>query len=189
MIKKEVPMQHPRSATIRSDPRQGGIISGLLFAGMMVFLMMLVTGAIVTRTVRVRTADGEHRTNVAIDTPAGRFHIRAGNHMSGSVDGIPVYPGAFSAKDGGVNFEWTSKDGDSDKDLNIVGGEFRTKDSVSQVAEFYRRQLPSLMIVSRHNDYVRLEYKDGGFRRIISIEEHHGETRIGVASIADRASN
>ena len=175
-------MRHP-------DSRHGGIVSVVLFAGMMLFLLMLVTGSIVTRTVRVHTADGEHRTNVAIDTPAGRFHIRAGNHMSGSMDGIPVYPGAFSVKDGGVNFEWASKDGDSDKNLNIVGGEFRTKDSVSQVVEFYRRQLPSLMIVSRHNDYVRFEYKDGGFRRIVSIEEDHGETRIGVASIGDRASN
>lgn len=173
---------HPNS-------RHGGIISGLLFLGMMVFLMMLVTGAIVTRTVRVHTADGEHRTNVAVDTPVGRLHIRAGNHMSGAMDGIPVYPDAYSTKDGGVNFEWTSKDGDSDKNLGIVGGEFRTKDSVSQVVEFYRRQLPSLMIVSRHDDYVRFEYKDGGFRRIVSIEEQHGETRIGVASITDRASN
>ena len=175
-------MQHP-------DSRQGGIISGLLFAGMMVFLIMLLAGVIVTRTVRVHTVDGEHRTNVAIDTPAGRFNIRAGNHMSAGMDGIPVYPGAFRAKDGGVNFEWTSKDGDSDKSVSLIGGEFRTRDSVSQVVEFYRRQLPSLMIVSRHNDDVRLEYKDGGFRRIISIEERDGETHIGVASIGDRASN
>ena len=172
-----------------SDSRQGGIVAVVLFAGMMVFLMMLVAGAIVTRTVHVRTTDGEHRTDVAIDTPAGRFNIRAGNHMSASMDGIPVYPGAYRAKDGGVNFEWTSKDGDSDKSVSLIGGEFRTRDSVSQVVEFYRRQLPSLMIVSRHNEYVRLEYKEGGFRRIISIEDRHGETHIGVASIGDRASN
>ena len=175
-------MQHP-------DSRQGGIISGLLFAGMVVFMALFLVGVVVTRTIHVRTADGEHRTNVAIDTPAGRFNIRAGNHMSASMDGIPVYPGAYRANNGGVNFEWTSKDGDSDKNVSVIGGEFRTKDSVSQVVEFYRRQLPSLMIVSRHNGYVRFEYKDGGFRRIISIEDRHGETRIGVASIEDRASN
>ena len=73
--------------------------------------------------------------------------------------------------------------------LYIIGGEFRTKDSVSQVVEFYRHQLPSLMIISRRDESARLKYKEGGIQRIISIEEHGDETRIGVASIGDRASN
>jgi len=182
-------MHHPPSVTTNRDSRQGGIIAGLFFAGMVVFFALLLAGVVVTRTVHVRSADGDHRTNVDIDTPAGRLYIRAGNNMNTSTDGVPVYPGAFSVKNGGANFEWNSKDGDSDKSLSVIGGEFRTSDSVSQVVDFYRRQLPSLMIVSRHSGYVRFEYKDGGFRRIVSIEDHGGETRIGFASIADRASN
>lgn len=182
-------MQNPRSATTRSDSRQGGIISGLLFAGMVVFIALFLVGVVVTRTIHVRSVHTDDGGEVAIDTPGGRLNIRAHDHMNPAINGVPVYPGAYRADDGGANIEWASKDGRSDKNLYIIGGEFRTKDSVSQVVGFYRRQLPSLIIVSRRNESARLEYKDGGLQRIISIEEHHGETRIGVASIGDRASN
>jgi len=184
-MQKEVLMKH-------SDPRRGGIISALLFAGMTVCLVLLLAGVIVTRTVRVRTSDGENGTdgaNIAIDTPAGRLNIRAHDHMNPAITGIPVYPGAYRASDGGANIEWRSEDGNQDKNLYVVGGEFRTRDSVSDVVAFYRRQLPSLMIVSRTNRSTDLEYKEGGIRRIISISERGGETRVGVASIGGRASN
>lgn len=182
-------MQYPRSVTTNGDSRHGGIISGLLFAGMVVFMALFLVGVVVTRTVHVRSVNSENGTDVAIDTPGGRLNIRAHDHMNPAINGVPIYPGAYRADDGGANIEWMSKDGNSDKNLYIIGGEFRTNDSVSQVVEFYRKQLPSLMIVSRRNESARLEYKDGGMQRIISIEEHHGETRIGVASIGDRASN
>lgn len=170
------------------DSRHGGIISGLLFAGTMVFLALLVAGIVVTKTVRVRTADGANGTDVAIETPGGRLNIRARDHMNPALTGVPVYPGAYRAKDGGANIEWSSSDGASDKNLYVIGGEFRTKDSASQVVEFYRRQLPSVMIVSDDKS-IRLEYKEGGIQRIISIARKGGETRIGVASIGGRESN
>lgn len=172
-----------------SASRRGGIISGLLFAGMIVFLAMLLAGVVVTRTVRVRTHDSAEGTDVAIDTPGGRLNIRARDHMNPAVAGVPVYPGADRVSDGGANFEWNSKDGAIDKNFYAVGGEFRTPDSASQVVEFYRRQLPSLMIVSERDRSTRLEYKEGGVQRIISIREKNGETRIGVASIGGRESN
>ena len=172
------------------DSRRGGIISGLLVAGTMIFLMLLVAGVIVTRTVRVHTADGANGTDVAIDTPGGRLNIRTRDRMNPAVVGVPVYPGAYRTNDsGGANIEWRSRTGDSDKNLYVVGGEYRTRDSAPDVVEFYRRQLPSLMIVSEDNRSTRLEYKEGGIKRIISISEKNGETRIGVASIGGRASN
>jgi hypothetical protein len=70
-----------------------------------------------------------------------------------------------------------------------LGGEFRTKDSAAQVVEFYRKQLPGLLIVSERDRSTRLEYVEGGIRRIVSIREENGETRIAVASIGGRASN
>jgi hypothetical protein len=109
--------------------------------------------------------------------------------MNPAITGVPIYPGAYRAKDGGANFEWSSKDGASDKNVFVIGGEFRTKDSASQVVEFYRKQLPSLMIVSEDDKSTRLEYKEGGIRRIISVNEKWGETRIGIASIGGRESN
>ena len=171
------------------NSRKGGIISGLLFAGMVVFMALFISGVVITRTIHVKHVNTDDGGEVAIDTPGGRLNIRAHDHMSPAINGVPIYPGAYRADDGGANIEWTSSDSNSDKNLYIIGGEFRTNDSVQQVVEFYRRQLPSLMIVSRRNESARLDYKDGGLQRIISIEERHGETRIGVASIGDRASN
>ncbi len=36
-------------------PRRGGIISGLLFAGMVVFMAVFLVGVLVTRTIHVRS--------------------------------------------------------------------------------------------------------------------------------------
>ena len=175
-------MQHP-------DSRQGGIIAGLLFAGMVVFMALFLVGVAVTRSIHVRSVNSEDGTDVAIDTPGGRLNIRAHDHMNPAINGVPIYPGAYRADDGGANIEWASKDGHHDENLYIIGGEFRTRDSVSQVVEFYRRQLPSLMVISRRDESARLKYKEGGMQRIISIEERDDETHIVVASIGDRASN
>ncbi len=170
--------------------RRGGIISGLLFAGLIVFLAVAVAGIFVTRSIHIRKIDGTNGTDVAIETPGGRLNIRARDRMNPAVVGVPVYPGAYRTKDGGgANFEWSSSDGATDKSLYVVGGEYRTKDKVSDVVEYYRKQFPSLMIVSEKDRSTRLEYKEGGITRIISIRERDGETRIGVASIGGRESN
>jgi hypothetical protein len=180
---KEIGMKHLQS-------RRGGIISGLLFAGMMVFLVMLLAAVVVTRSVHVKSIDGINGRDVAILVPGGRLSIRTRDHMDPAIVGVPVYPGASRTDDsGGAHFEWSSSDGRTDKNLYVVGGEFHTKDPASDVVEFYRRQLPSLMIVSEKDNDTRLEYKDGGIKRIISIHEKNGETRIGVASVGGRESN
>ncbi len=174
----------------RLNPRHGGIVSGLLFAGFVVFVVMFVAGTIAFKTVRVRSLDGPNGADVAIETPAGRLNIRARDHMSTALAGIPVYPGSYRVKEsGGANIEWSSNDGRSDKNIYLVDGDFRTKDSARKVVEYYRSQLPSLMIISENDRSTQLEYKHGGIQRIISIDEKDGETRIGVASIGGRESN
>jgi hypothetical protein len=175
---------------IHPDPRRGGIISGLFFAAMFALLALFAVGIFVMRTVRVTTSDGVHGTDVFIDTPGGRVNIRARDHMSPAAAGVPVYPGAERVKEsGGANIEWNSADGRSDKNLYIVGGEYRTNDSPERVVEFYRDQLHSLLVVSENNRSTRLEYNEGAIRRIISVREKDGETRIGVASIGGSESN
>ena len=174
----------------RVNSRCGGIISGILCAAFVVCLVMLAGGIYVAKTIRVRTTDGGNGTDVSIETPGGHLKIRARENMNPAVVGIPVYPGASRIKDsGGASFEWSSRDGATDKGLYVLGGEFRTSDAASRVVEYYREQLPSLMIVNEHGGPTRLEYKEGGIQRIISIQERDGETRIGVASIGGRASN
>ena len=61
-------------------------------------------------------------------------------------------------------------------------------DSVQQVADFYREQLPNWLITKDGHE-VKMEFKDGGYKRIISIEAKHDGTHIGVASFGQAAAN
>lgn len=173
-----------------SDSRRGGIIAGLLFAGVVVCIAMVVGGIVVTKTIRVRSHEGSGSEDIAIDTPGGRLNIRTRDDMNPALAGVPIYPGAWRVNgSGGANIEWNSADGRRDKGLYIIGGEFRTHDSAREVLDFYRRQLPNLLIVSERDRHTELEYREGGIKRIISITEKNDETRIGVASIGGRESN
>lgn len=166
--------------------RRGGILSALIFVLLIVGLAAVVGGIVVTKSIRVRT--GSH--DLAIETPGGRLDIRTHETMDPALAGIPIYPGATRVPDsgGGANIEWNSADGNGDS-LYVIGGEYRTRDSVRDVLDFYRRQLPNLIVISEKKRHTELEYRKGGIRRIISIREKHDETRIGVATIGGRESN
>jgi len=166
--------------------RRGGIISALIFVCLIVGLAAIVGGIVVTNSIRVRT--GGH--DLAIETPGGRLDIRTHETMDPALAGIPIYPGAIRVSDsgGGANIEWSSADGGGDS-LHVMAGEFRTHDSARDVLDFYRRQLPSLIVIHEKDRDTDLEYRKGGIRRIISIREKHDGTRIGVATIGGRESN
>jgi hypothetical protein len=70
-----------------------------------------------------------------------------------------------------------------------MAGEYRTQDSAREVLNFYRRQLPSLIVIKERDRGTDLEDRKGGIRRIISIHEKHDGTHIGVATIGGRESN
>jgi len=177
---------------MRFRSRRGGIIFGLFLAATLVLVAILAAVIIVVKSVRVHSVDDDG-SDIAISLPDGHLNIRARDRMNPALTGIPVYPGAYREKDGGASIQWDSKDGDSDKDLSVAAGEFRTRDSVSQVVEFYRKKLPDAALLSKggseYNRSAKLEYRDGDIRQIISIHRQNGETRIGVAAIGGRASN
>jgi len=166
--------------------RRGGIISALIFACLIAGLAAIVGGIVVINNIRIHTS----HHNLAIETPGGRLDIYTHDTMDPALAGIPIYPGATRMPDSGgsANIEWTSADGDGDS-LYVVGGEYRTHDSARDVLDFYRRQLPSLVVVKEKGRDTDLEYRKGGIRRIISIREKHDGTRIGVATIGGRESN
>jgi hypothetical protein len=173
------PMQSARS-------RRGGIISALIFACLIVGIAAVVGGMIVTKNIRIHTG----HDNLAIETPGGRLDIHTHDAMDPALAGIPIYPGATRLHDsgGGANIEWTSADGDGDS-LYVMAGEYRTQDSARDVLDFYRRQLPNLIVVSERGRDTDLEYRKGGIRRIIAIREKKDGTRIGVATIGGGESN
>jgi hypothetical protein len=166
--------------------RRGGIISTLIFICLIAGVAAVVCGIVVTKNIRIHT---DHH-NLAIDTPGGHLDIHTHDGMDPALAGIPVYPGATRMSDsgGGANIEWTSADGGGDS-LYVMAGEYRTHDSARDVLDFYRRQLPNLLVISEKGRNTDLEYRKGGIRRIISIREKHDGTRIGVATIGGRESN
>lgn len=171
--------------------RRGGIISTLLFICLIVAIAAAISGIVVTKNIRIRTDTGVSGHDVAIETPGGRLDIRTHETINPALAGIPIYPGATRISDsgGGANIEWTSQDGHDDNSLYLMAGEFRTSDSTRDVLDFYRRQLPNLIVLSEKEHHTELEYRGGGIRRIISIRETDDGTRIGVATVGGRESN
>ena len=170
--------------------RRGGILSTLLLT--FLALIALAVGAVilVVQNVRVQTVHRSSGEDVTIDTPGGRIDIRGRDNMDPSALGIPIYPGAKRTKDGGgATFAWTSAEGDEEKGLSVAGADLYTPDSVQQVIDYYRGQLPNWIIVTDRHGQTRMEYTHGGYKRIIAIRSKGDGTHIGVASIGEPASN
>jgi len=176
-------MQNPHSC------RGGVIFRFLLFCVLLIFLASLA-GVRVIRNFHFRTARHNGGDDVALDTPAGSFRVRAHEAMDPAVIGVPVYPGARRTDSaGGAEFEWVSADGRDEKGMSVAGASFITPDPPSKVIEFYRGQFSNLAVIKERGKTVRLEYTEHGLKRIIAIREENDGTHIGVAAIGPPASN
>jgi hypothetical protein len=67
--------------------------------------------------------------------------------------------------------------------------ELITQDPARKVFDYYRNQLPSWVVAEDHDGEMRLELKQGGYKRIVGIHEQNDGTHIGVASVGEPASN
>ena len=167
------------------DGRIGGCFISLIVLGCIAFGVVFFLRNL--RVVKTHRTSGD---DVAIDTPAGRFEIRAHKDLDPAALGVPVYPGAERTKDGGgATFEWQSRDGKEDKGLSVSGGEVLTQDSASKVLEYYRTQLPNWVITQNHDGSTQFELKDGGYKRIVVVREKFDGTHIGIANVGEPASN
>jgi hypothetical protein len=176
--------------TARSN-RRGGIITGLLsFFGILI-LVAIAGGFYLANNVRVQTTHRANGENVAIDVPGGHINIQAHDNLDPAALGVPIYPGAtrYRHDNGGATFRWTSADGKTDKGIGVAGADYITNDSPDKVLAWYRGQSPHWVVVEEHGDITHLELREGGYKRIVGIKEHHDGTRISVASIGEPASN
>lgn len=169
-----------------SDSRKGGILRGLLLTFLTILLLLVGAGLYLAHNIRVNHG----RDQVAIETPGGLIRIEGRDHVNPASLGIPVYPGAERGHDGGrATFSWSSADGAEEKQLAVGGGEFFTPDSPDRVVAFYREQLPNWLIVTERHGDTRLEYHDGGYKRIVHIRSRDSGTQIGVATVGAPAPN
>jgi hypothetical protein len=171
--------------------RRGGILSALLLSGLVIVCLMIAGGLFLARNIRVQTTTRNGGDYVSIDTPAGHLSVHAHDKTGSAATDVPLYPGARSTRNSGGDavVEWNSNNGKGDRGFSLSASEMVTSDSLDKVVDYYRAQLPNWVIVNERGGAVRLELREGGYKRIIGIHERQDGTHIGVASIGEPASN
>src|SRR5258707_123596 len=134
---------------------------------------------------------GEFHLQIAVprlaDHPVRKFAMIELLHL---VDGI--IGRVFGPHDGELFVSGIGVEFDSDsthKEFTVMGAEYSTDDSIDKVKEFYHRELPHWMISKSRHGNLQMEFTEEGYKRIVSIHEQDGKTRIGLASVGEPASN
>lgn len=171
---------------------RGGILGGLLVTGLVMICLVIGFGLFVARNIHVVTTQHNGGDDVSIDTPAGHLTVRAHEKAGTTATDIPIYPGSRPARHesgGDAVIQWSSNDGKIDTGFSVSGSESVTSDPLDKVVDYYRGQLPNWIVTRQRNSYVKLELRDGGYKRIIGITERSDGTHIAVASVGEPASN
>ena len=171
------------------DQRGGILMSSLVGTLLFVFAIVAIV-VVIASNVRVHHENIGNGARVSIDTPMGNVKIDARDNLRPETVGIPVYPGAVREhdKNGGVTFDFDGNEGER-KQFAVITASYSTSDSAEQVREFYRSRLPHWIFTHRDNDKLDIEYSEGGYKRIVAVDEQHGRTHIGIASVGEPAVN
>lgn len=172
--------------------RRGGALAGIVLMVLMLSAIgiaaLVATGLYVADHVSV-TGFVDSGDETTIETPFGSVRVREHAKLDPKHLGVPIYPGAVredgSRKLASFHFDF----GDVHKAIAISAAEYRTSDSVDQVTEFYRDQLPHWLISQKENGGMQLSLTRHGYKRLVAIYERDGETRIALASVGEPASN
>ncbi len=160
------------------------MLKNLLIALLVLVCLAVIAGRYVARNVRVNSQDTANGGRVRVETPFGSVRVDGRKELSPEAIGVPIYPGADRAnKDSGgatVDIDW----GSGEKQISVAAAEYTTTDSPAKVREFYHSHLPGWKVENR-----QIVTIDNGRKRIISIKERDGITRIGIASIGEPAVN
>ncbi|MFN7994231.1 MAG: hypothetical protein U0Q18_11540 [Bryobacteraceae bacterium] len=166
----------------------GGVLGGLLLTILILsalgFAALVATGLFVFHHVRFKETAAAG--GMTLETPFGSVRIRDRNAEFHRL-GLPVYPGSVREKDpkmASLEVDF----GERHHGIRLRAAEYRTSDSVGKVTEYYRHRFPHWLLSEREHG-IRLEFTEGGYRQIVAIRDDDGETRIGLASVGDGASN
>ncbi len=162
-----------------------------MVVGVFIAVTSLVVGSlIIASNVHLQHRDTPDGARVRVETPFGDMNIHASDTLKPEAAGIPVYPGALRDHNnaGGVTFDFQSQDG-GQKQFSLVTAEYYTKDTAAQVSEFYRSSLPHWIFTERRDGEIKMEYSQGGYKRMIAIHEDRGRTNIGIAALGEPGVN
>ena len=163
--------------------RRGGVLGAVLLILFGLAVVAVLGVVFVARSIRVR----EDPTGVRLETPLGSLRVRE-RHIDPRAFGVPAYPGAVAGNhDSAASVELEF--GDNARGLAVVAGTYTTPDPSSKVIEYYRRELPHWIVREKRHGGVEFDLTEGGYKRVIAIQERHGLTRIALASIGEPAAN
>ncbi|HTA44648.1 MAG TPA: hypothetical protein VK789_19505 [Bryobacteraceae bacterium] len=175
------------------DSRRGGVLLGLLVSALVAVCLVAAFGMYVASQVKVTSHDRPGSGDVSIELPGGaHFSVHAREKPGAAVAGVPVYPGSRPDPEnsaGGAVIEWGSERNGKAGGIAVEASSMITDDAVDKVADYYHNQLPNWMFETKRNGEVHMELHEGGYKRIIAIDEKHGRTHIGVATVGEPASN
>lgn len=173
------------------NPRRGGVLAGVLLVililGVLAVAAVVSTGLYFAHHVRV-TGRGD-RGETTVETPLGTLRVRENARFNPKRLGLPVYPGAVREEDSRALASFHFDFGETHKAIAFMAAAYRTSDPIDEVTEFYRHELPHWMFSQKYGGDFHLELTEGGYKKIIVIHRDRGETRIGLASVGEPASN
>jgi hypothetical protein len=170
--------------------RRGGIIAVFL-AGLAIAVSALIVGSIViANNVHLQHSRVNGDSHVRLETPFGDVNVDARDNLKPESVRVPIYPGASRehGRAGALVLDFDYADRERGK-LSVVTAEYSTEDSADQVRQFYREQLPHWIFSQRQGDDLHIEFSQGGYKRIVSIQERRGRTQIGIAAVGEPAVN
>ena len=173
----------------RISQRGGAILTVVLTVLSVLALVvaaLIGTGLYLAHNIQV--TEDRHGDRVNVETPFGSLTVRK-SRVDPKRLGVPLYPGAELRDDRHKMASIELDLGSEHKELLVVAGEYTTADPVEKVRDYYRRELPSWVVVGKHGGGVQIECRDGGYTRFIVIEEKRGLTHIALASVGEPAAN
>jgi hypothetical protein len=175
---------------MQKTSRHGGIIAVFAVALLIGVSALILSAIFIASNVRLQHHDTADGSRVRVETPFGGVDIDARDNLRPESVGVPVYPGAYRERgsDGGVVLDFDSSEGNQ-KQLSVVAAQYSTTDTPDQVRDFYRAHLPNWIVTQRPGRDARFEFSEGGYRRIVAVEERRGRTHIGIVAVGGPAVN
>jgi hypothetical protein len=172
---------------MRDGRQRGGILAGLVvFLGMLAACMLFIAAVLASR---VQVTETPARGETRVETPFGNVTVRERARLDPAALGVPVYPGSQRIDDTRKLASFQLDFGGRRQDLTVAVAEYDTRDSLADVAAFYRERLPGARVKLGREEGVLFQIDGGAAKKMVALRRRGGGTRISLASFTEAAAN